>query len=317
MSKAIDIINAVTAPANKLIDAVTGAIGKAYEPRHIRKMADAKAYEINAIGQALRDNADIQIQYNGQAITANTSDIEEFIKRTQNRLAFQELQKQQNIESVTDKAYDILVEETECSSEPVNKDWMIRFFNSVEDISDEDMQLLWAKLLAGEIKRPKSFSLRTLETLKNLSKYEAETFQAINKFVICGIDNCYIPGDTDIRNELGIQFCDLLNISECGLISIIDAVDAFYEIDPKSEKAVFGNDNIDVVVKNQKEELIRTKVSAIPLTTIGIEISMLFDSQISDKNLLSFAGYFQMLNPTVSVQAFYETDSEHKNNLLK
>lgn len=38
-----DIIAASTEPVNKLLDAVTGAIGKAYEPRHIRKMADAKA----------------------------------------------------------------------------------------------------------------------------------------------------------------------------------------------------------------------------------------------------------------------------------
>ena len=44
-----DIIAASTEPVNKLLDAVTGAIGKAYEPRHIRKMADAKAYEIKTI----------------------------------------------------------------------------------------------------------------------------------------------------------------------------------------------------------------------------------------------------------------------------
>ena len=303
MSKAVEIINAVMAPANKLIDAVTGAIGKAYEPRHVRKMAQAKAYEINAIGEALRDNADIEIQYDKQAITANTSDFEEFVKRTQSRLAFQELQKQQNIENVTDKAYDLLAEETECSEEPVDKDWMIRFFNSVEDISDEDMQQLWAQLLAGEIKRPKSFSLRTLEALKNLSKYEAETFQALNKFVIVGINNCYIPGDIDIRDEFGIEFADLLNSSECGLISIIDTIEAFYEIAPNSERAVFGNENIDVIVKNNQSKKILTKASAFPLTTIGGEISTLFDAEISDENLLVFARYFQSVNPTVSVEA--------------
>ena len=35
-----EIETATVQPANKLIDAVAGAIGKAYEPRHIRKMAD-------------------------------------------------------------------------------------------------------------------------------------------------------------------------------------------------------------------------------------------------------------------------------------
>ena len=58
-----EIVTAAVQPANKLIDAVAGAIGKAYEPRHIRKMADAKAYEIKTISDELRNNADLPIVY--------------------------------------------------------------------------------------------------------------------------------------------------------------------------------------------------------------------------------------------------------------
>lgn len=43
---ATEIVQAVVSPAEKLIEAVSGAIGKAYEPRHVRKMAEAKAYEL-------------------------------------------------------------------------------------------------------------------------------------------------------------------------------------------------------------------------------------------------------------------------------
>ena len=38
---ATEIVQAMVSPAEKLIEAVSGAIGKAYEPRHVRKMAEA------------------------------------------------------------------------------------------------------------------------------------------------------------------------------------------------------------------------------------------------------------------------------------
>jgi len=53
-------------------------------------------------------------------------------------------------------------------------DWFVRFFEDAGNISDEKMQEIWAKVLAGEIKQPGSFSLRTLEVLRNLSSDEAE-----------------------------------------------------------------------------------------------------------------------------------------------
>jgi hypothetical protein len=41
------------------------------------------------------------------------------------------------------------------------------------------MQLLWGKLLAGEVARPGNFSLRTLNVLQNLTRSEALAFEAI------------------------------------------------------------------------------------------------------------------------------------------
>jgi hypothetical protein len=59
----------------------------------------------------------------------------------------------------------------------VDPDWVARFFGSAQDVSNEDMQKLWARILAGEVVKPGTFSLRTLEVLKNLSQREAERFQ--------------------------------------------------------------------------------------------------------------------------------------------
>jgi hypothetical protein len=38
------------------------------------------------------------------------------------------------------------------------------------------MQALWGKILAGEIKQSKSYSLQTLEIIRNLSKKKKPTY---------------------------------------------------------------------------------------------------------------------------------------------
>jgi len=55
----LELIKAASLPACKLIEAIENAIGKAYEPRYIRKMADAKVYEIKAISDELRNKLHI------------------------------------------------------------------------------------------------------------------------------------------------------------------------------------------------------------------------------------------------------------------
>ena len=165
---ATEIVQALVSPAEKLIDAVSGAIGKAYEPKHIRKMADAKAYELKVISETVRNNSDVPIVYDSTGVSIDTSDYEKIAKRASSRLAYQEIAKQQNIEAVVDNAYEELEKVEGVSSDPVNPDWMLRFFNSVEDITDEGMQKIWSHILAEKKKKPNSYSYRTLEKLKNL-----------------------------------------------------------------------------------------------------------------------------------------------------
>jgi hypothetical protein len=49
-------------------------------------------------------------------------------------------------------ATEELKKENDVSDTPVDEDWIVRFFNVVEDISDEMMQQLWGRILAGEVK---------------------------------------------------------------------------------------------------------------------------------------------------------------------
>jgi predicted DNA binding CopG/RHH family protein len=62
------------------------------------------------------------------------------------------------------------------------------FFHSIRArrVSDEDMQSVWAKILAEEAKKPGSFSKRTVAFVETLDKDEANLFNELCRFVVYG-----------------------------------------------------------------------------------------------------------------------------------
>ena len=214
----VDVVNAFTKPLTKLMDSVKGAIGKVYEPRYKRRMADAKAYEIDKIGEALRNNSDVLITYNNGNVVQTLPEFEEFVQRTKQRFGYQELLKQKNIEAVVDNAYEELEKVESVSEEPVNQDWMSRFFNCVEDIGDEEMQKIWGKVLAGEIKKPGSFSKRTLDVVKNLSPEEANAFDSIVPFVLSDESSAFLPSAKALLDKYKVSYGTILLLAESGLM---------------------------------------------------------------------------------------------------
>lgn len=65
----------------------------------------------------------------------------------------------------------------------IDIDWLMRFYDSVGCTSNDVLQDLWAKILAGEINHPNSCSLRTLDILKNVTEKEARVFEKLCKFI--------------------------------------------------------------------------------------------------------------------------------------
>ncbi|MEZ0484318.1 DUF2806 domain-containing protein [Fibrella aquatica] len=137
----------------------------------------------------------------------------------------QQLYKIGNLEAVIETAAEQLSQEdTPVSEAPVDSDWMARFFANAGEVSHEEMQKLWGRVLAGEIVKPGKFSLRTLEVLKNLSRKEAEL---INKVANYSLD---IPGRSVLFGQLSdfnrsnkwITYSELLYLSEIGIIVLRD-----------------------------------------------------------------------------------------------
>lgn len=239
-------------PIDKLIDIVSNSVGKISKPYFDRKDVDTKAYEIEKLAEArakemkiiaaaVKENFQLTggIEYKEEKL-AITSPKELPIEtqkpvllnptleeRTQERLNFQEAKKQLNIENVTAFAAEELKDEPAVTDEPLDEDWTTRFFKIAEEVSNEEMQALWGKILAGEIKQPKSYSLRTLELIRNLSKKEADTFMKVANFSIRSGDGSYVfkgNDDDKLSKEFGVSYMDIALLKEIGLIQPGDFV---------------------------------------------------------------------------------------------
>ena len=109
------------------------------------------------------------------AVLLGTVDIPDIVSQ---RIQFQEAKRQTNIGSVVRRAARQLGD-IEIQDHEVDHDWTARFFSDVQDVSSGEMQQLWAKVLAGEVERPGSTSVKTIGILKNLDKTTASLFQKL------------------------------------------------------------------------------------------------------------------------------------------
>src|SRR5688572_23724780 len=126
-------VGELTKPATVLIEKISDALGGYFKPYQIRRVAaaEADAEKIHALAQL---------------------EISDLQRRALQRFVAEEAKRQDNIEAITAKA---LPEVTpDALSEKVEDDWIVNFFDKCRLISDDEMQALWSKVLAGEANAP-------------------------------------------------------------------------------------------------------------------------------------------------------------------
>ena len=103
----------------------------------------------------------------------------------------------------------------------VDEDWLFKWRDSASQVSSEELQNLWGRVLAGEVKAPGNYSLRTLEFLKNLSQQEAEAIAKLAQFVVSDV----IYRDAkEALEEAGVSFGFLLQMQQLGVVSGVEAI---------------------------------------------------------------------------------------------
>ena len=142
----------------KLLDYVASGIGSVagsmLGPWRARREALAKQITAKGDADVLLIQAEAQAEARAILVSQDVDVTGELnIANTVNqRIQFQERKRQLNIASVVMQAANQLGDKGVANHEP-DHDWTARFFNDVQDVSSEEMQALWAKVLAGEVER--------------------------------------------------------------------------------------------------------------------------------------------------------------------
>lgn len=226
------------------------------------------------IGKASNSNYSEQIECETGSVLEEKEE-RDLMLRTTDRLLFQETQKQKNIDSVLLKSKKELESATFVKEDSVDNDWLLRFFNSVGDISNERMQSIWAKILAGEIKEPNSFSLRTLEKLKNISPNEAKLFQKISNLVLIHSQIFFVTDDYDMLRKYNCSFSDILKMEECGFMN---AQTLAIELDfSESLDVHIYNGAVFVRFSSLEDEKNTLNIGCYKLTETGVELYKIID----------------------------------------
>lgn len=153
----------------------------------------------------------------------------------------------------------------------VDDDWIYRWRSNASEVSMEELQDLWGRLLAGEVKAPGTYSLRTLEFLRNVSKQEAEAIAKLSRFVIEGI--IYREASELLEGE-GINFGFLLYMQQLGVVAGVEAVGLKIQWNSVDQtrfvKALKSNSKVLVISADDAAKTI--VLPAYQLTAIGQQV---------------------------------------------
>lgn len=191
----------LTKPINTLVERASDAVGGLFRPWQTRRVARAEAD-----AELIRAGGEIQVT--------------ELHKRAFWRFLEEESTKQTNMENILVKAIPN-VDQENARPEDIGNDWLSNFFDKCRIVSDEDMQSLWARILAGEANNPSRFSRKTVNLVADLDKSDASLFVSLCGFVWMLAGNPHpLIFDTqhDIYNRQGIDFNSVGHLESLGLI---------------------------------------------------------------------------------------------------
>ncbi len=136
----------------------------------------------------------------------------EIVQRAAHALLSKELRHQSNKERVARKTLEDLAHEPQAETTKPEDDWFNVFERYAEDASSERLQSIWGRILAGQLRKPKAFSLQTLRFISELDEQTVALFEKWAPYVI---NADFIPNPP----KQGAEFTEFLELESCGLMT--------------------------------------------------------------------------------------------------
>ncbi|WP_367350008.1 DUF2806 domain-containing protein [Sphingobium yanoikuyae] len=231
-----------------------------------------------------------------KAAAAKAIQSPELVDRTLQRLCGDLLESQQNIEAIAAiAAEEIVADPTAPSDEDVSGDWRKKFTSYVGDISDPDMQRVWAKILAGEFRQPGSFSFRTLRIVSEIGPDVAETFAEISKLRFA--DNAvFVDGE---EWNSGPKFMQLKLLEDWGLIHETAGQRSRPSTNSDGKYFIFGKNRAAVIFAESGPE--QLQIPIVGYTSAGIELLSLLPPHDENSVLAAIANFIKSNVPSARV----------------
>lgn len=215
-----------------------------------------------------------------------------------------------NKKGIADIAIENAEEGTDFSATSgVNQEWLERFMDSAGVVSEEDVQLMWGKILASEFENPGSTPHNMIRILSEITPQYAKAFQmicsmqrclfVIDEFgkVVISARHIVVPygGNEETMGKLGLSFAVLNELETLGLIKL-------NTLTGYAKTGIPKNHAVCIYVNGKTKELKGRDHESVPsgnvlLTDAGLCLSKITESiQVADYELLDkkYMESFQM-----------------------
>ena len=269
-----------------------GAVaGPMLAPWRARKEAEARRIEAEAEAGSLKLISDAQAEARRSLIApgeAGRGMLDIGPEGIQQRIEFQEKKRQANIASVVREAAAGLQGKEVPDHEP-DPDWTARFFDCVQDVSSEDMQKLWSKVLSGEVESPARTSLRTLDILKNMANRDALKFQGVCSYII---HDFIFRSDDAETGPSELSYNNLLILQDAGLINATPMLIKEFNFEKQSDIVLISYQGLILRISS-KGRKIKVNVPNFPLTAAGKELHQFAKCEARMDYLTSFSRFLR------------------------
>lgn len=215
----------------------------------------------------------------GEAAEEKMASISEVGDRVLDRFLAKEERRQTNQQAIAREALEELKAlppppEAEQDNVELNDDWLNMFSAHAENASSERLRKTWGRVLAGEIRKPGSFSLSTLRFISEVDQQIATVFE---KHARTRLPQGVIPKPLHMRDNL------LLELTFLEEVGLLQEVHGFLGLD--CEKSPDGYYYIHFTdIRSLEALFLRVKANtlrleAIPITRIGREIAQVLPTE--------------------------------------
>jgi len=222
-----------------------------------------------------------------------------------------------NLNAIVREAAKILENEEVSADEEIEppvEEFLSQFEREAAPKSTEEMKQMFAKILAGEIRRPGSFSAMTLRRVGELEANAADLFENFCSHCTRSLDadgsvkhaRMIVPdgsAGTDGLARYGFSFDQLTLLQEHGLLSVtlgtleplIEYIgnDKFFELNGK----VFS-----IIPAHGRSPELEREVVGVGLSRVGLELLQITEQQSIDSYYNALSIYFREIGVKVMVR---------------